>query len=125
MRQAWLTTCRVREVQATDDRSHEFLGCALGGHDKRALRRPWHLQIIELAVQEPCGKEMPVPGGEPGHVCVMTDIQEHESCGGTPVQEYIPVGAFECRARHDTRVARRGALIHPGGNRTQPRPPIV
>src|SRR5580693_7826454 len=108
-----------------DDRGHELLWRAISGHDKYVRRRSWHLEIIELGVQEPGGKEMLVPGGEPGHVCVITDIQEHEPCGGTPVQEHILVGAFECRARYDTRVARRGALIHPGADRTQPRPPVV
>ena len=125
MRRARLTTCLVSDIQAMDDRSHELLWRTISGHDNYILRRSRNLQIIELAVQEPCGKEMPVPGGEPGHIYVTTDIQEHEPCGGTPVQEHIPVGAFECRARHDTRLACRGTLIHPGGDRTQPRPPVV
>jgi hypothetical protein len=82
MRQAWLTTCRVRDVQATDDRSHELLWRAISAYDKYALWRLRRLQIIELAVQEPSGKEMPVPGGEPGHICVMTDIQEPSRAAG-------------------------------------------
>jgi hypothetical protein len=52
------------------------------------LRRSRHLQIIELAVQERCGKEVPELGGEPGRVCVMTGIQEPEASGGTPVREH-------------------------------------
>ena len=39
-----------------------------GVHDRYTLRRSGHLQIIELAVQEPRGKGKPVPGGELGHV---------------------------------------------------------
>jgi hypothetical protein len=54
------------------------------------LRRSRHLQIIDLAVQEPCGKEMPVPGGEPGHVDVMTGIQEHAPYAEMPVQGAPP-----------------------------------
>ena len=36
MRQAWLTTCRVSDVQATDDRGHELLWRAISRHDKYA-----------------------------------------------------------------------------------------
>ena len=39
-----------------------------GVHDKYTLRRSGHLQITELAVQEPRGKGKPVPGREPDHV---------------------------------------------------------
>jgi uncharacterized hydrophobic protein (TIGR00271 family) len=120
-----LATRPVGDVQALDDRSHEFLWRAIGGHDERVLRRVRQLQIIELAAQEARGEEMPVPGGEPGRVCVTTDIQEHEPRGGPPVQERIPVGALEGRARHDTGFARGGALVHPRGDRTQPGPPVV
>ena len=104
---------------------HELLRRAVGAHDKRVLRRSRDLQVSELAVEQSRLEEMPVPGGEPGRVHVMTDIQEHEPCGRTPVQERIPVGALEGRARHDAGLARRGALVHPGGDRTQPGPPVV
>jgi uncharacterized hydrophobic protein (TIGR00271 family) len=81
-----LTSGPARDVQAMDDRSHEFGWRAIGGYDNGTLRRLGHLQITELAVQEPRRKEMPLPGGEPGHVCVMADIQEHEPRGGPPAQ---------------------------------------
>ena len=55
----------------------------------------------------------------------MRDIQEHQPCGGPPVQEHPPVGAFERGTRHDTRLARCGTLIQPGADRAQPGPPVV
>lgn len=75
---------RGDELQAGDNRGHEFLRGAHRGYDECIFGGTRHFAIIELGVGEHRGKKKPVPSGEPSHIQVVRDIV-------VPVMTGLPV----------------------------------
>src|SRR5260221_8281409 len=109
------------QPQALDDVLGKLIRRPGGGEHQHARLVLGRLQLGELAVQQPHGEEMAVPGGQPGVRQLPADLEERQPGRRPPGQQLAPEGPLQGRAPGDRPPPRGNPFIHPGGDRGQPR----